>query len=44
MVDELIEQDVFVERRARSHASFKSMKAVLQLCSSKKCYLSQLKD
>jgi len=36
LIDELIEQNVFVEHGERSHASFKSMRAVLQQCPSKK--------
>ena len=35
MVNELIEQNIFVEQSGRSHASFKGIKPVLQQCPSK---------
>jgi len=34
MIEELLEQNVFVEQSKRSHASFRAMKAVLQQCPS----------
>lgn len=35
MVNELMEQNIFVEHSGRSHASFKGLKSVLQQCPSK---------
>ena len=35
MVNELIEQNIFVEQSGRSHASLKGIKLVLQQCPSK---------